>query len=104
MSEELGHAERPGLRLVVQGTDEAFSLLEEPVTIGSRADSTIVLTDPEVAALHATITFDPNPANEGQEGEGVIAIRNAGATVYEENEGRISERSGGPPAGLSTCS
>jgi pSer/pThr/pTyr-binding forkhead associated (FHA) protein len=71
MSEELSHAERPDGRLVVQGTDEAFPLAEEPVTIGSGADNTIVLTDPEVAALHATI-------REGDEGEG-YRIEDAGS-------------------------
>jgi hypothetical protein len=55
MSEELSYAETPALRLVIQGTDEGFPMAEEPVTIGSGADNTVVLTDPEVAELHATI-------------------------------------------------
>jgi hypothetical protein len=55
MSEELSYAETPRLRLVVQGTDEEFRLAEESVTIGSGAENTVVLTDPEVAESHATV-------------------------------------------------
>ena len=55
MSEELSYAETPPLRLVVQGTNEGFQLAEEPVTIGSGDDNVVILADPEVAELHATI-------------------------------------------------
>ena len=55
MSEELNYAETPVLRLVVQGTDEEFLVTDDPVTIGSGADNAVVITDPEVAELHATV-------------------------------------------------
>jgi hypothetical protein len=71
MSEDLSYAEATALRLVVQGTEEEFPLAEDAVTIGSGADNTIVLTDPEVAELHATI-------RQSDEGEGYL-IEDAGS-------------------------
>jgi hypothetical protein len=47
-----------GPELVLQPTGEAFFLTQEPVTIGTEEDNTIVVTDPEVSGHHATIAWD----------------------------------------------
>ena len=44
-----------GLRLIIAGTGEEFPLGDDPVTVGSEPDNTVVLDDPDVSGHHATI-------------------------------------------------
>ncbi|MGD8472692.1 MAG: FHA domain-containing protein [Anaerolineae bacterium] len=82
MSEELNQAETPGLRLVVQGTDEEFLVADAPITIGCGAENAVVITDPEVAELHATI-------RRGDEEEGYLIEDAGSATGTYVNEQRV---------------
>jgi len=59
-------------QLVIEHTGQTFALEEGTVSIGSEADNTIILADPQVSAHHATIIWDSET--------GKYIIEDAGST------------------------
>ena len=66
----MSYSEMSGPELIVQHTGQVFTLTEEAVVIGRAEDNTVVLSDPEVSARHATITWQ----------EGTYFIEDLGST------------------------